>query len=408
MGKAIALARRSEGFHVHGDGLRRSALLALLAFLLLGLGACAGDGRPSASNIDRVIAMAEQGDAAAQTALGQAFERGDGVTQNFEHAADWYEQAAAQGDPLAQFLLAQLYETGALGAPDYRRAAEWYMRGAAQGDASAQAALARLYEAGHGVPQDYDSASRWYAMAAIQWDAGRRYPLGPAYSSARAAPPPDSEALKWYWRAANLGIAEAQYDLGRAYELGHGMPQDPAEAETWYEEAAAQGHDRAAQALTRLYAERPASGEAPAMAAGRDPADETLPALDTPGAPMRIIPENDGRPAGSSRDQAAAGSRGTPAPPGRAQQAAGRPEFMIHLASYRRIEDADKGWGELLRAHGDILGGLELAISRVELAEQGDFYRVQAGPFPTMDAAAAKCRAFAARDTYCKAVRAAR
>lgn len=401
--------RRDARMAIIGKCLRRgracAAAIALPMVLLLG--ACSSTKDDPVTDIDRIVNLAEQGDLTAQTALGQAFESGNGVQQNFQHAAEWYEEAGRQGDPLAQFLLAQLLETGALGEPDFRKAAEWYMRGAAQGDASSQAALARLYESGHGVPQDYDSASRWYAMAAIQWDAHRRYPLGKPYDPKRGGPRPDSEALKWYWRAANLGIAEAQYDLGYAYENGHGMPQDLTSAQKWYTEAAEQGHDQAAQALARLYGMAPEQAMQMARAqkaeeAMDDPAMRRLPALENPTMENPTVenPAMDG-PAGPMRLLPEATS---PAVPTLQAEAANRPRFLIHLASYRQIEDADKGWGELLRRHGDILGGLELAISRVQLPDKGNFFRVQAGPFQSIEQAAAKCRAFTARDAYCKAV----
>ena len=100
-----------------------------------------------------VTALAEQGDAAAQAALGQRLEAGLGTPRDVDRAHAWYHESAMRGDPLGQFLLGQLYESGDLGAPDHARAAQWYMRAAAQSHAEAQAALGRLYETGQGPAQ---------------------------------------------------------------------------------------------------------------------------------------------------------------------------------------------------------------------------------------------------------------
>jgi uncharacterized protein len=51
---------------------------------------------------------AEQGDAAAQVALGFRYERGQGVTRDEAEAVRWYHKAAEQGDATAKEGLARL------------------------------------------------------------------------------------------------------------------------------------------------------------------------------------------------------------------------------------------------------------------------------------------------------------
>ena len=55
---------------------------------------------------------AEQGDAEAQTNVGEIFERGLGGEPNYEAAVIWYQRAAEQGNARAQFNLGTLYEQG--------------------------------------------------------------------------------------------------------------------------------------------------------------------------------------------------------------------------------------------------------------------------------------------------------
>lgn len=56
--------------------------------------------------------QAEEGDAQAQTYVGEIFEKGLGVEPDFQVAALWYRRAAAQGYARAQINLGYLYESG--------------------------------------------------------------------------------------------------------------------------------------------------------------------------------------------------------------------------------------------------------------------------------------------------------
>src|SRR5690606_30659130 len=58
------------------------------------------------------LPTAEQGDAEAQTMVGEIYERGLGAEPNYEAAAEWYRRAAEQGFSRAQFNLGTLYEQG--------------------------------------------------------------------------------------------------------------------------------------------------------------------------------------------------------------------------------------------------------------------------------------------------------
>lgn len=391
---------------------RHAVRSAVLALAMIGLAGCETGmfdlalEPPQNDSLGELRELALAGDAGAQTALGQRYEHGIGIPADRDAAFAWYERAASQGDPLGQYLLGQMYEDDMHGAPDHIAAAAHYMRAAGKGLPSAQAALGRLYEYGYGVPQSYDQAARWYALAAIQWDAGARYPLGAVYATGTDIHFDAKEALKWYERAAALGVAEAQFDLGRAFELGKGVGQDPSAAQGWYREAAEQGHERAAEALARLYGlapeatpavgrsvgERPPVLDPPAMTA-REP---DLPAIDPPRSstePLRLSPP---APPKASPPE--------PEPMPSTIVAAAEGDFMVHLASYRKIADADAGWGALMVDHSDLLGDLEIQINRVNIPDKGVFYRLQAGPLVSMTAATQLCRQLEARETYCNPV----
>ncbi len=80
-----------------------------------------------------LLAVAEQGDAAAQHNLGVAYHQGQGVAQNYEEAVRWYRMAAEQGFVLAQHNLGVMYAEGLGIAEDYAEAYAWIRTAVTQG-----------------------------------------------------------------------------------------------------------------------------------------------------------------------------------------------------------------------------------------------------------------------------------
>ena len=69
--------------------------------------------------------LAEQGNAAAQYALGVMHANGDGIPMNFDTALKWYTLAAEQGYAFAQYTLAKIYGSHDGVPTDYVRAHMW-------------------------------------------------------------------------------------------------------------------------------------------------------------------------------------------------------------------------------------------------------------------------------------------
>ena len=76
-------------------------------------------------NGSRGRALAEQGDAQAQYALGVLYTHGRGVPQDYTAAMSWYRKAAEQGDAQAQYNLGVSYRTGRGVAKDDAAAVLW-------------------------------------------------------------------------------------------------------------------------------------------------------------------------------------------------------------------------------------------------------------------------------------------
>ncbi|CAH9019262.1 tetratricopeptide repeat protein [Candidatus Nitrosacidococcus sp. I8] len=167
--------------------------------------------------------LAHQGHAIAQYNLGVMYTNGQGVAQNDEQAAYWYQQAAEQGNTLAQFNLGNMYDNGQGVTQDYEQAVNWYQKAAKQGNTLAQYNLGVKYNNGQGVIQNYKQAAYWYQKAAEQGYALAQNNLGNMHDNGQGVAKNYEQAVYWYQKAAEQGNALAQYNLGLRYALGQGV-----------------------------------------------------------------------------------------------------------------------------------------------------------------------------------------
>jgi len=99
-------------------------------------------------------ALAESGDAKAQSQLGTYYSEGPAGSRDLAKARQWFQKAADQGYAEGQRRLGRLYHFIDPEAHDAEQAARWYALAAGQGDATAQYNLGLLYFVGDGVPVD--------------------------------------------------------------------------------------------------------------------------------------------------------------------------------------------------------------------------------------------------------------
>ena len=149
-----------------------------------------------------VLALALFGGAAAGPAEegSTAYERGD-----YAAAMSYWRPLANQGDEAAQFAIGNMYELGRGVPQDYAQALAWYREAADQGNAAAQCRRGRspgagwqlgyMYYRGQGVPQDYAQAVAWYRKTADQGNAAAQDALGSMYHEGRGVPRDDADAL---------------------------------------------------------------------------------------------------------------------------------------------------------------------------------------------------------------------
>jgi TPR repeat protein len=180
--------------------------------------------------IGRWRAMAEAGDALAQTMLGFSFNNAFGVPLDESAAFQWIKRSAIQGNPRGQHALGTLYGNGQGTPKNLKLALECFELAAAQGDSESQEDIGNAYQFGLGVRKNNALAATRYRKAAEAGNASAAYNLAYMYDAGRGMRRDYTEALKWYGVAAMHGSVLALNNLAVMYLLGEGVARDPAVA----------------------------------------------------------------------------------------------------------------------------------------------------------------------------------
>ena len=235
----------------------------------------------SGMTIEDKIASAEDGDPDCMENLAQAYLNGDGVAQDFEKSAYWWEKLAETENAIGQFNIGLHYAKGCGVKRNFEKAAEWMQKAADNGDedapnvakmykemsdnlqkaqagdVKAQAVLAKAYmQIGGSLEQfgpgnDYEESFRWSKKAADQEDLDAMYCLALCYEHGRGTTINPTKAAMTYQKAAELGHAPSQWNLAVCYLNGQGYERNETKGLSWAYESAAQGYDLAIQGLER-------------------------------------------------------------------------------------------------------------------------------------------------------------
>ena len=215
-----------------------AALVGVLVNSSPSFGGAYEDARAAYMRGDHVTAvrlwrpLAYLGRADAQYYLGNEYNLGRGVPNDYAEAAKWFRKAADQGHAGAQHHLGALYALGRGVLQDFTEAARWDRKSAEQGNAFAQLTLIDLHSRSGPIPsdtngrlwrQDKDEAARWFRRiedAARQGNAEAQYNLGLLFKFGSSVAKNEKEAARWISKAAKQGSAEAQTLLGKSYLRG--------------------------------------------------------------------------------------------------------------------------------------------------------------------------------------------
>ena len=100
--------------------------------------------KPLPKDFKSLKALAENGNAIAQSNLGVVYEKGKGVEQDFKEAFKWYQKAADQGDAKAQNNLGVMYANGQGVEQNYVTAYAWWNIAATNGNQKVKKGLSQL------------------------------------------------------------------------------------------------------------------------------------------------------------------------------------------------------------------------------------------------------------------------
>ena len=81
-------------------------------------------------------------------------------------------------------------------------------------------------------------------------------------------------------------------------------------------------------------------------------------------------------------------------------------KYGVHLASYRTLNGAKRGWKKLKKKFSNELRGLKFATTEFDAGKKGTFIRLMAVPFKTKENANNFCKKLKAKRQYCKGERA--
>ena len=238
----------------------------------LALGRAYQDGNGVRENDDLAVKWyrkaADQGNAAAENNLGVMYRMGIGVEKNNEEAVKWYHMAARNGDANAMFNIGAAYYDNDVQSANALAAYEWFVLAEEAGSSSASDAvqrtakeigaplvqdalveLAQMYEKGIDLPQNYSRAIKWYNRAADSGSASAKVQLASMYMNGTGVPKDDSRAMGLCRSAGVYGY----YCLGHMYSHGMGVTTDFIEASKWYRKGAAAGNAASMLALAQMY-----------------------------------------------------------------------------------------------------------------------------------------------------------
>lgn len=212
--------------------------------------------------------LANLGDPAAQTLLGEIYSRGLGVKRDMKEAARWYEAAAKAGKPEAQFRYAMILLEGSAVTRDeaqardlmqaaadrglplaeynygqmliesspsggFTDAARYFEKAAKAGVPEAQYAMSQLFASGRGVTEDLQKARAFLHAAALNGFTIAQIEYGIWLINGKGGPAKAEEGFRFLRHAAALGNPIAINRVAHLYKDGIGTEPDVVEAAKW-------------------------------------------------------------------------------------------------------------------------------------------------------------------------------
>ena len=199
------------------------------------------------------LPQAQKGDAAAQTLIGELYEKGLGISRDTKEAAIWYGIAAKSGNREARFAYGVKLMKGEDVEKDVKRGLELMKQAAEAGHPVALFNYASHLVSERPTSATYRKALPFFEKAAEYRLADAYYALAKIYSDGLATGinDPDKGHI-WLEKAANSGIDSAQIELAIKLLEGTPTPEEQSSAFSWFNIAANGGNVIAQNRLSHM------------------------------------------------------------------------------------------------------------------------------------------------------------
>lgn len=214
--------------------------------------------------------LAETGDAAAQTLIGELYRQGLGVKKDQEIAFSWFKLGADNGNREAAFQLGFMHLDGIGTKKNKKEAAKYFsiaaeqnhvlalyniglmrltgevleknfeiaaaalLKAAKLGNHDAQFAIGELYREGRGVKKDEILATIYFGQAARGGHDTAQIEYATRLLNGIGIRKNEDDAARWFLINARAGNAIAQNRLAHLYRTGSGVPLDPLSSAKWH------------------------------------------------------------------------------------------------------------------------------------------------------------------------------
>lgn len=205
----------------------------------------------------KLLNSAEHGEIKKEVEVADGYLIGNGVRQNVQLAAEWYERAANAGNPGAQNQIGYMSQAG-LGVPkDPQRAVRWYQLSATNGSISGKVNLAVAYIWGIGVERNPALGATLLSEASQKGSGVAAAYLGDLYVDGVGVMPDINRGIAYYERGAKLHSYYAEYKLAVHLSKPDQHPRDLARSVALLRSSISQGYIPAMYALGLIAVNHP-------------------------------------------------------------------------------------------------------------------------------------------------------
>ncbi len=218
--------------------------LAIVSTSLITLSLTAKSAETNSTNFFGVLISTNVRNGEDQFLLGRSYARGEGVTQSYEKAGEWYRKAADQGNIKAMNNLGILFLEGRGIQKNEAEAYKWIRMAAEKGDPRSSYLCGLLLCQGRGVTKDTTEGRTWLERASSLGNTTATERLGEDWFYGDDGFPIDKEkALPLIKKAAEAGNPRACLLMGHSTQLGqNGLPRDAKIASDWFLKSAEGGN----------------------------------------------------------------------------------------------------------------------------------------------------------------------